>query len=125
MKVKKIHGKGNHLIIDAIEVDSKVLDDKKFIRNFLKELPKVINLTTLTKPKVIRATPKEYDTGGITGFVILGESNIAIHTYPQEGKFYLDLFSCMEFDVDKAVNFVKDKFGLKKFKKNLLKRGDY
>jgi S-adenosylmethionine decarboxylase len=125
MKVKKIHNKGNHLIIDGVNVNSKLLDDKRFIKNLLKELPKVVDMHTLTRPKVIRATPKEYDTGGITGFVILSESNIAIHTYPNEGRFYLDLFSCMEFDVDKAIDYVKDKFNLKDFKKNLLKRGDY
>ncbi|MBS3134838.1 adenosylmethionine decarboxylase [Candidatus Woesearchaeota archaeon] len=125
MKVKKIHGKGNHLIVDAVDVNSKILDDKRFIKNFLKELPKVVEMHTLTRPKVIRATPKEYDTGGITGFVILSESNISIHTYPQEGKFYLDLFSCMEFNVDKAMSYIKEKFQLKNFKKSLLKRGNY
>ena len=125
MKVKKIHGKGNHLIVDAVDVNSKILDDKIFIKNFLKELPKVVEMHTLTRPKVIRATPKEYDTGGITGFVILSESNISIHTYPQEGKFYLDLFSCMEFNVDKAMSYIKEKFQLKNFKKSLLKRGNY
>ena len=125
MKVKKIHGKGNHLIVDAVDVNSKILDDKRFITNFLKELPKVVEMHTLTRPKVIRATPKEYDTGGITGFVILSESNISIHTYPQEGKFYLDLFSCMEFNVDKAMSYIKEKFQLKNFKKSLLKRGNY
>ena len=88
-------------------------------------MPKVVEMHTLTRPKVIRATPKEYDTGGITGFVILSESNISIHTYPQEGKFYLDLFSCMEFNVDKAMSYIKEKFQLKNFKKSLLKRGNY
>jgi S-adenosylmethionine decarboxylase len=125
MKVKKIHNNGNHLIIDGIDVEFKLLNDKKLIKNLLKELPSVVGMHTLTRPKVIRATPKKWDTGGITGFVILSESNISIHTYPQEGRFYLDLFSCMEFDVDKAVYYLKDKLKLKNFKKTLLKRGDY
>ena len=126
MKVKKIHGNGNHLIIDGAGISQKVLDDKRFIRNILTELPKIVGMHTLTRAKVIRAIPKEYDTGGITGFIILSESNISIHTYPEEGKFYLDLFSCREFDVDKAVDYVKNKFSLNgSFRKILLKRGDY
>jgi len=125
MKVKKIHNQGNHLILDGVNVNGKLLNDKKLIRNILKELPSVVNMHTLTKPKIIKAKPKEWDTGGITGFVILSESNISIHTYPEEGRFYLDLFSCMEFDVDKAVDYLKDKLQLKNFKKTLLKRGDY
>ena len=125
MRVKKIHGKGNHLILDAEEVNSEILDDEKFIRKILKELPKIVNMHTLTNAKIVRAMPGEYDTGGLTGFIILSESDISIHTYPQEGKFYLDLFSCMEFDVDKSVNYLKEKFKLTKFKQTLLKRGDY
>jgi len=125
MKVRKIHNNGNHLIVDGVDVESKLLDNKKLIKNLLKELPSVVGMHTLTRPKVIRAMQKEWDTGGITGFVILSESNISIHTYPQEGKFYLDLFSCMEFDVDKVVNYLKDKLQLKNFNKTLLKRGDY
>jgi|SRR3989344_4678325 len=125
MKVRKIHNNGNHLIVDGTDVESKLLDNKKLIKNLLKELPSVVGMHTLTRPRVIRATQKEWDTGGITGFVILSESNISIHTYPLEGRFYLDLFSCMEFDVDKAVDYLKDKLQLKNFKKTLLKRGDY
>ena len=125
MKVKKIHGGGNHLIIDAVNVDCEILDDVEFIKNFLIEFPSKVNMNVLSGPKIVRAEPKEYDTGGVTGFVILSESNISIHTYPKEGKFYLDLFSCMEFDVDFVVGYIKEKFKLKEFKKKLLKRGDY
>ena len=125
MKVRKIHGNGNHLIIDGVDISESLLDDEKLIKKILRELPKVVDMHTLTNAKVIRATPKEYDTGGLTGFIVLSESNISIHTYPQEGKFYLDLFSCMEFDVDKAINYPKKKFDMKDFKQTLLKRGDY
>ena len=125
MKVHKVHGQGNHLILDALNVDSKILEDRKLIKNVLAELPKIVDMHTLTRAKIVRATPKKYDTGGLTGFIILSESNISIHTYPQEGKFYLDLFSCREFDVNKAINYLKEKFNLKKYKQTLLKRGDY
>ena len=125
MKVKKIHGKGNHLIVDGFNVDENLLDDKKLIKKILRELPKIVDMHTLTNAKVVRAMPREYDTGGLTGFIILSESNISIHTYPKEGKFYLDLFSCMEFDVEKVINYLKDNFKMKDFKQTLLKRGDY
>ena len=125
MRVEKIHNMGNHLIIDGADVESGLLDDKRLIKNFLKELPSIVDMHTLTRPKVIRAKPKKWDTGGVTGFIILSESNVSIHTSPQEGKFYLDLFSCKEFDVEKAVGYIKGKFNLKNFSQRLLKRGDY
>ena len=125
MKIQKIHGLGNHLIIDAVNVAPELIYNKKLIKQILKELPLKINMHTLTRPKVIKATPKVWDTGGLTGFIILNESNISIHTYPNEGKFYLDIFSCKEFDINTAVDYLKDKLKFTNFKKTLLKRGDY
>ena len=125
MILEKFHGRGNHLIIDAKDVDKDLIYNKRLIKTILKELPSKINMHTLTKPKVIKATPKKWDTGGITGFVILSESNISIHTYPNEGKFYFDLFSCKEFDINTTVNYLKEKLKFTNFKKTLLKRGDY
>tara|TARA_Y100000389_G_C17470276_1_gene529853 strand:+ start:1705 stop:1956 length:252 start_codon:yes stop_codon:yes gene_type:complete len=45
--------------------------------------------------------------GGISGLVLLCESHASIHTYPETGKMYADIFSCKDLDKDKNIGFIK------------------
>lgn len=38
------------------------------------------------------------DEGGVTGVVVLSTSHAAIHTWPLQGRFVFDMYSCREFD---------------------------
>lgn len=93
----------------------------------MKDLTKKIKMTPISKPLVIKYTAKEKDKSqnGITGTIILAESNITIHTYPEFQFFCLDIFSCNEFPIDKTINYLIAKLQVKEYKKRLLKRGFY
>ncbi len=123
--IKKIHNKGNHLIIDG--TSNAKLDNKKFIKNFITELTKKINTTPISKPliKKYKAKSKDKTQNGITATILLAESNITIHTYPKHKFFCLDIFSCKEFPIDKTINYITKKLQITKYKKKLLKRGFY
>ena len=123
--LKKIHGEGNHLIIDGYsEAD---LNDAAFIERFMLDLVAKIKMTPISKALIIdyKSKCKDYLQDGITGTIILAESNITIHTYPQYKFFCLDLFSCNEFPLEKTIKFIKQRLKLKSYKKQLLKRGFY
>ena len=122
MKVKKLHGLGNHLIIDAFGCNSDKLNNKNLIKIFLLELAKKIKMNVIKGPVVINYNPKAKLERGITGFVILAESHISIHTYPEKNYFNTDIFSCNEFDVEKIKEFLNEEFSIKETKDFLIKR---
>ena len=122
MKVKKLHGLGNHLILDSFGCDFEKLNDEKFIENFLFELVSKIKMNIIKGPIVMNYNPPEKLERGVTGFVILAESHISIHTYPEKNYFSLDIFSCKEFDVEKIKGFLKEKFSIKETNDFLIKR---
>lgn len=39
---------------------------------------------------------KHFEPFGYTGLYLLSESHFAIHTFPEEGKTYIELSSCIE-----------------------------
>lgn len=123
MKVTKLHGRGNHLVLDCYGCDKKKINNKGVICDMLKELPELIGMKRISKPHIINYKAEQEPESGITGFVLLAESHISIHTYPKKGYFAFDIFSCKEFDVNNAVDYVKGKFGAKKIKKDVVKRG--
>ena len=63
------------------------------------------------------------EDGGISGFVMIAESHISIHTFPAKDYVFIDLFSCKEFDVDKAMDLLVSAFGAKRVTTNVVRRG--
>ncbi|MEM2121636.1 MAG: S-adenosylmethionine decarboxylase [Candidatus Woesearchaeota archaeon] len=112
-----------HLILDIKECEEfKKLFSKKIIKNCLLELVKISKMKAITKPLVFYYNHKEKQESGVTGFIIISDSHISIHTYPYKKSLYLDLFSCKSFDSDKIYSFIKNEFKPSKTNKKLIKR---
>ncbi|HIG64781.1 MAG TPA: adenosylmethionine decarboxylase [Methyloprofundus sp.] len=45
--------------------------------------------------------------GGITGVLVLAESHITVHTWPEYDYAAFDIFMCGDCDVDKAVDVIR------------------
>jgi len=60
---------------------------------------------------------------GISGFVLIAESHLSIHTFPARGLVWADIFSCKGFDAERVVERVKSTFGLGDTRLHLLERG--
>lgn len=62
-------------------------------------------------------------TPGISGFVMIAESHISIHAFPDQDYAFMDIFSCKEFDAERAIGYLVDAFEAKNVEKHVLKRG--
>jgi S-adenosylmethionine decarboxylase len=125
MQVQKKHGKGNHLIADCFGCRSRILGDKNKISEILRELTGVIEMKAIHAPLVLYHKARISSESGVTGIIILAESNITIHTYPAKNFVSVDIYSCKEFDIGAAMQYLKEKFRFKKLKKHIIKRGFY
>lgn len=125
--VKKLHGKGNHLVLDGYSASKELLNNKRFLKKFIVDLVYEIKMKPITKPLAVKykADPEDKTQNGVTATVILAESNVTIHTYPEYKFFALDIFSCREFPINKTINYIKKNLQMIKYKKRILKRGFY
>jgi len=74
---------GKHLSIDAYGIEEKKLKDLQAIRNLLGDLPKKFKMRPLGNAVVKRVATDHYPDWGISGFIMLYESHISIHTWPE------------------------------------------
>lgn len=114
---------GPHLMLDAYGCDRRKLEDLSVVSSILDEYPEEIGMTKIMPPYVFRYSGEVPEDWGVSGIVLIAESHIAIHTFPDKGYFTLDIFSCKEFDVDAATDYITEKFGATHFEKNVLQRG--
>ena len=115
---------GKHLTIDAYGCDYAALDSMDVNFKLLDELPGKIGMHKITTPYVIRAFPNDIkDCGGISGFVMIAESHISVHTFPAKKYLTMDLYSCNVFDHKKVLKIVKLVYKYKSIEVHTIKRG--
>ena len=112
-----------HLVIDGYGGDVDKMWDQDLIRGFLDQFPAKLFMTPITEPKVLDYVGDKPDDVGVSGFVIIAESHISIHTFPKREYVNVDIFSCKGFDDLQALEEVKLLFGFADVKTWLLDRG--
>ena len=116
---------GPHLMLDLYGCNKKKLSGTKLISKMLDEIPDLINMTKISKPSitVYSGNSNSFDRGGISGFILIAESHITIHTFIKQHYVSVDVFSCKDFDVKKVEDYFIKKFNIKNIEKNFIMRG--
>ncbi|MFH1063854.1 MAG: adenosylmethionine decarboxylase [Candidatus Woesearchaeota archaeon] len=122
--MEEINAFGPHLMLDLHKCNKDRLTDMEMLTRLLNELPAKIGMTRISEPKMMHYKDKWAETPGITGFVILAESHISLHTFPDDEFVFLDIFSCRNFDFEKTKEQLIEFFGCENPKTHLVKRGE-
>ena len=112
-----------HLIVDGVGGDPEKLKDVDRIYRFLDDYPSALQMTKITAPHVYTYRGAKADDWGVSGFVLIAESHISIHTFPERRYVNIDIFSCKEFDAEASLEDVKATFSLPNVKVWILERG--
>lgn len=101
-----------HLTIDGFGGNPEKLASEELVRELLDRYPVEIGMTKIAQPHVQRYVGQKPQDWGISGFVLIAESHISVHTFPERGLIWVDIFSCKAFDADDAVWSIADGFSL-------------
>jgi len=85
MKLKQL---GKHLLIEYYECDSKILKNTSLIEKYMIESAKVAQAT------IVESVFHTFSPWGVSGVIVIEESHLAIHTWPEYGYAAVDLFTC-------------------------------
>ena len=115
---------GLHVTIDASGCNKRKLSSVTLVYDILNKLPDKIGMTKMTLPYVVKWLDKfAHGTEGISGFVMIAESHISIHTFPDQDYVFMDIFSCRDFDAEMAIKYLLEAFEATRCEKHVLKRG--
>ncbi|MBC7544165.1 MAG: adenosylmethionine decarboxylase [Candidatus Sericytochromatia bacterium] len=114
---------GPHLMLDGSGCERSKLEDMALISSVLDGLPNAIGMTKIMPPYVFRYSGAVPEDWGVSGIVLIAESHISIHTFPDKGFLSVDIFSCKDFDVEFATDYMVRTFGIKDVEQQLLQRG--
>jgi S-adenosylmethionine decarboxylase len=116
-------GFGPHLMMDGYGCDRRKLRDLNLVYRILEELPDRIGMTKIMPPYVFKYSGVKPEDWGVSGFVLIAESHISIHTFPEKNFVSVDIFSCKTFQTEEAEAYLKDVFGMEKVECTVVDRG--
>ncbi|OHC82777.1 MAG: S-adenosylmethionine decarboxylase proenzyme [Rhodospirillales bacterium RIFCSPLOWO2_12_FULL_67_15] len=94
---------GTHLILDLWQASR--LDDPKFIAAVLERAARAASATVL-HTHIHHFAP----SGGVSGVVVLAESHISIHTWPERHYAAIDIFMCGKCDAYLSIPVLREAF---------------
>ena len=87
---------GRHILAEFYECDTDILNDAQRIENYMKRAALECGAT------IVSSTFQTFNPHGVSGVIVIAESHLAIHTWPEYGYAAVDVFTCGE-TVDPAV----------------------
>lgn len=92
---------GHHIVWDAYKCDIETIS---YVADIAKTLNAIVSKLDITK---VGEQYKQFDPVGATGFILLAESHVSIHTWPEHGFAAIDVFSCKEINIKKVNEIIK------------------
>ena len=97
---------GRHIMMDLQGCDADKLDDSEYIRDVLEKA------AVAAKATIVKTVFHRYLPQGVTGFCLVQESHLSIHTWPEYGFAAVDIFMCgQEGDPQKALEYIRTALG--------------
>jgi S-adenosylmethionine decarboxylase len=79
---------GKHYLLNLYGFSFVLLDDEKYLIELLE------NAAAASGATVLQTISKMFDPQGVTVVSLLAESHISIHTWPEEGRAAVDVYTC-------------------------------
>jgi len=79
---------GRHLLVELFDCDPDVIDNLESVKEALIEAAKRAQAT------IVDVVFHEFNPFGISGVVVIAESHLSIHTWPEYRYAAVDIFSC-------------------------------
>jgi S-adenosylmethionine decarboxylase len=109
---------GRHVIAELDGCDPGLLSDSRAIRRLLLDAARRAGATALADETFA------FQNGGVSGFVLLAESHISIHTWPEHRYAAVDIYTCGRHTMpDKACAYLADRMGATQVRTTALDRG--
>tara|TARA_B100001013_G_C24518842_1_gene406088 strand:+ start:384 stop:803 length:420 start_codon:yes stop_codon:yes gene_type:complete len=112
-----------HIAIDGFGADTKKVADVENVRGFLDECCESLGMKKISETVVTYYKAPDVHDAGVSGFVMIAESHISVHTFPYRSYVNIDIFSCKKFDVQRALEDIQKYFSLERTKIWEIERG--
>lgn len=113
-----MHQLGLHILMEFYDCSPTLLNEAKTLERAMNKAADASGAT------IIKSVFHQFSPQGVTGVVVVAESHLAIHTWPEHGYAAVDFFTCnLAMDYQKAYHLLVDVLESKRHSFQSVKRG--
>lgn len=108
---------GKHILLEFMGCSSQLLNSKDALEPILNEAAKVMGAS------IVESRFHNFSPIGVSGVVIIMESHLTIHTWPEYDYAAIDIFTCGKINFDEGVELLKKKLKPQSVTERFIERG--
>lgn len=108
---------GKQLVLELYECPLEIIDNQHIVEQALLATAAAIQAT------VVDIVFHKFSPQGVSGVVVIMESHIAIHTWPEHGYAAVDIFTCGDMDLSPGVEVIRTLLQAGRVEEQLIFRG--
>ncbi len=110
---------GIHVLYELYDCDRQLLDEVDYLRRMLYDAAGTATMIPL------KAVSHKYQPQGVSVVLLIAESHMSVHTWPENGYAAVDFFSCrIDVDPDSVKAVVENALKAKRLSMQIIERGD-
>lgn len=114
-----MHALGRHLLLELFDCSADAL-----LSNLEKVKGALLEAARRAQATIVDTVFHEFNPCGISGVVIIAESHISIHTWPEQRYAAVDIFSCSDtMQPEAAASYLIEVFGAERASVVEMQRG--
>ena len=110
---------GKHVILELYDCPEHLLTCPEKAEQYMAAAAAAMQAT------IVLSTFHHFNPLGVSGVVVIQESHLTIHTWPEYGYAAIDIFTCGDIQMDKGIDHLTQMFQAKNSEVKLLKRGKF
>lgn len=108
---------GRHLIAEFYDCDLSVIDDVDSVRRILHAAAQAVRAT------VVGESFHRFAPQGVSGTLVIAESHISLHSWPEQAYVAVDIFTCGELDPNDGVEVLAEQLHAASYRLQEITRG--
>ena len=108
---------GRHVILELYDCPQHLLATTPFLEETFQKAALMMGAT------IVSSNFHQFNPYGVSGVVIIQESHLTLHTWPEYNYAAVDIFTCGEIDLEKGVQFLIQALEAEQSNYEILKRG--
>lgn len=99
-----------HLMLELYGCKREVLTNEPLLRRVLDEYPGRVEMEKVSPVHLYDIETSNPLDAGMSGFVVIAQSHISMHAWPEYGEVDIDICSCKHFSQEDAIAYAKEMF---------------